>query len=69
MLKGLKSQRINSTASSKGLTSLKGRGTPTAKDLRAERKIEWIDAIDTIDTIDAIEGIEDKYNQEDRCYI
>ena len=46
-----------------------GRGTPTAKDLRAERKIEWIDAIDTIDTIDAIEGIEGKYNREDRCYI
>ena len=31
--------------------------------------IEQIDAIDAIDTIDAIEGIEDKYNQEDRCYI
>ena len=50
----------------KGLTSLKGRGTPTAKDLRAERKIEWMERIDAIDTI---EGIEDKYNQEDGCYI
>ena len=48
------------------LPTLKGpkdRGTPTAKDLRAERKIE------RMERIDAIEGIEDKYNQEDRCYI
>jgi hypothetical protein len=36
----------------KGLTSLKGRGTPTAKYLRAERKIEWIDTIDAIDAIE-----------------
>ena len=64
--KGLTSpqgQRINITANPEGLTSLKSRGTPTAKDLRAERKIEWMERID------AIEGIEDKYNQEDRCYI
>jgi hypothetical protein len=48
------------------LPTLKGpkdRGTPTAKDLRAERKIE------RMERIDAIEGIEDKYNREDRCYI
>ena len=54
------------------LPTLKGpkdRGTPTAKDLRADRKMERIDAIDTIDTIDAIEGMEGKYNGEDRCYI
>ena len=46
----------------KGLTSLKGRGTPTAKDLRAERKmerVEGIDAIDTIYTIYTIDAIED----------
>ena len=46
------------------LKSLKGIGTPTAKDLI--KKIEWMERIDAID---AIEGIEDKYNQEDRCYI
>ena len=48
------------------LPTLKGpkdRGTPTAKDLRAERKIE------RMERIDAIEGIEDKYNREDGCYI
>jgi hypothetical protein len=28
---------------------LKGRGTPTAKDLRAERKIEWMEGIDAIE--------------------
>jgi hypothetical protein len=50
----------------------KGRGTPTAKDLRAERKIEWIERMERVEgmeRIDAIEGIEDKYNREDGCYI
>ena len=54
------------------LPTLKGpkdRRTPTAKDLRAERKIERVEGMERIDAIDAIEGIEDKYNREDRCYI
>ena len=50
------------------LPTLKGpkdRGTPTAKDLRAERKIERIEGIDAIDTIYTIDAIEDRHNRWD----
>ena len=58
-LTSLKGQRINITANPEGLTSLKSRGTPTAKDLRAERKIEWMERMEGID------AIEDRYNRWD----
>ena len=48
----------------------KGRGTPIAKDLRAEKdRKDRRDRCDRGLRIDIIDGIEDKYNQQDRCYI
>ena len=43
---------ISDDVNAKGLTSPKGRGTPTAKDLRAERKIEMVEGMERIDAIE-----------------